>query len=88
MPQSYDKISKRHNLAQMVRAKAQPYLKSNKKYDHDQGNILNNIADDIMSGDLDMACLRMDAIHHNIKTSLPFEVLDYLDRPEMGLQDD
>lgn len=87
MSNTYNDISKRHNLASLVRKHSEPYKRSNKKYDHDQGEILINIADDIMSGDLDMASLRLDALHYNIKTSLPFEVLDYLDRPEAGLED-
>lgn len=88
MSSSYKDISKRHNLAHLVRKQSEKYMQSNKKYDNDQGQILVKIADDIMSGDISMACLRLDALHYNIKTSLPFEVLDYLDRPEMGLDDD
>ena len=85
MQQTYKDISKRHNLAHIVRKQAEKYKASNKKYDNDQGDILIKIADDIMSGDLDMARLRLDALHYNIKTSLPFEVLDHIGRPEVGL---
>ena len=85
MNQTYQDISQRHAIAHIVRKQSEPYMKSNKKTDHDQGRILANIADDIMANDLQMACLRLDALHYDIKTNLPFQVLDFLNKAELHL---
>jgi transcription initiation factor TFIID subunit TAF12 len=82
---TYQDISQRHSIAHIVRKQSEPYMRSNKKTDNDQGNILLNISDDIMSNNLEMACLRLDALHRDIKTSLPFQVLDFLNKAELHL---
>ncbi len=65
-----------------LRQKAEKYTKSHNPADVSQGRTLENIAAAIFSDELEDAVLRYDALHPNIKTTLPFFVLDYLDRAE------
>lgn len=76
---------RRQRAAKILRDMAEPYLRSNKQYDHNQGQVLNNIADDLLSNELEQAAVRFDALHANIKKSLPFEVLDIMDKAEHAL---
>lgn len=78
----------RNKAATILRQLAEPYLRTNKVHDHRQGEVLLNIADDIISGDLAQAAVRFDALHANIKRSLPFEILDLIDKGETILNND
>jgi len=74
-----------YRVAQSLRKKAESYLRSNKVSDVEQGKTLENIATDIINDDLEAACVRFDALHPNIRSSLPFHVLDFLDKAEHGV---
>lgn len=68
-----------------LRKKAERYAGSHNPRDHEQANVLNAIADHVFADQKEDAVMKFDALHSNIKSSLPFEVLDYLDRIEQSL---
>ena len=75
-------ISTQFKMANILRARAERYKGSKEPYDVSQGTTLDNIANDIMANDLDSARLRFDSLHTNIRNSLPFDLLDYIDKAE------
>ena len=77
-----DGIVARHKVIYALRQTAEKYNNSSNPHDVQQGRTLEEIANAIYSKDLEDAVLRYDALHNNIKTTLPFFVLDYLDRAE------
>lgn len=75
----------RNRVSLYLRQLASRYSSSNKVHDVEQGKTLMAIADDIASNnDLD-ALVRFDALHANIKKSMPFEVIDLLNKAELML---
>jgi len=75
-------ITAKHKVMYALRQTAEKYIRSHNPQDVTQGRTLENIANAIYSDELEDAILRYDALHTNIKTTLPFFVLDYLDRVE------
>lgn len=65
-------------IAMQLDNNAERYLKSNKVVDIEYGKTLQAIADDLRTKKLESAQVRFSALHPNIKSSLPFQVLDVL----------
>lgn len=86
MSTPYRTITKHHNAAYILRQLSEPYLKSNKHFDNAQGQILINMAEDIINNDLPSAKLRFDVLHSDLRTSLPFSILDLMDKAEMAFK--
>jgi hypothetical protein len=66
-----------------LRNQANRYIHSNKVYDVECGKTLLAMADDIAANNLESAQLRFAALHPNIKSSLPFNVMELLDKAEL-----
>jgi hypothetical protein len=75
-------ILEKHKVAYALRKTAERYLGSKRPYDVEQGRTLEAIANSIVGGEIEDAILRFDSLHSNIKSHLPFHVLDYLDQAE------
>lgn len=78
-------ILEKHKVVYALRQHAERYLGSKKPYDVEQGRTLEAIADAIVGDEIEDAVLRYDALHNNIRSHLPFYVLDYLDQAEKHL---
>ena len=75
-------ITKQFKIANLLRKQAERYKGSKQPYDVRQGETLENMANDIMANDVESAQLRFDSLHPNIRGSIPFDVLDHIDRAE------
>lgn len=73
---------KAHWAAIELQKFATRYLNSNKQTDVECGNIINNIAEDLITKKYESAKIRFDALHPDIKSGFPFHILDVLDKCE------
>lgn len=80
------KLLTKHKVIYALRKTAERYKGSKRPTDVTQGETLENIANDIYADEMEQALIRYDALHPNIRSHLPFFVLDYLDRAEKHLE--
>lgn len=81
-------FAEKHKVIFALRKHSERYIGSNNPHTMAQGQTLQAIADCVYQNDIEDALIRYDALHSNIKSSLPFFVLDYFDRAEDGLMND
>lgn len=75
-------ILTKHKVVYALRKTADKYKGSKRPHDATQGETLENIANAVIGDDIEDALIRYDALHPNIKSHLPFFVLDYFDKAE------